>query len=81
MFEDARRRSNHTACLAQAPAWMINELRQAGYRVPDGLPNDHPAYSHEQREINRREQARLDSETAIDRVRRIAREKRRRAGR
>ena len=75
----SRKRSN--AMLQQAPRWFIEELRSESIATPDGLPNDHPAYSHEQREINRREQARLDSETAIERVRRIAREKRRRAGR
>ena len=74
-----RKRSN--AMLQQAPRWFIEELRSEGYATPDGLPNDHSSYSKAQQAVNLAHEERLRSETAIERVRRIAREKRRRAGR
>ena len=62
------------AMLKTAPKWLLTELAQAGYEVPEGLPDDSLLFSAEQRAINAREVAKASAETAVERVRRIARE-------
>ena len=59
-------------CLSRAPRWLLRELRDAGYtNLPEGWANDDPRYSVEQRVRNKIYQHQLDSESAVDRVRRL----------
>jgi len=66
-----------TKLLERAPAWFVSELISEGREDLEGvgLPNDHRSFSAGQRRRNAIEQSRLDNETAVERVRRIARSK------
>lgn len=66
--------------LRRAPEWFCREIAEETGRDDlegVGLPADHPSFSREQRAENHRQEARRAAETAQQRVRRIARAKRR----
>ena len=68
-----------TKILERAPAWFVAEVALATGREDlegVGLPNDHRSFSLAQRKLNAKEQARLDAETTVQRIRRVARERR-----
>lgn len=71
-------RFTKTKMLERAPAWFVQELIENGRDDLQGvgLPNDHRSFSLAQRKLNAKEQARLDSETTVQRIRRVARERR-----
>lgn len=71
-------RFTKTKILERAPAWFVAEVALATGRDLEGvgLPNDHRSFSLAQRKLNAKEQARLDSETTVQRIRRVARESR-----
>ena len=75
---ECKGRFTKTKMLERAPAWFIQELVEGGRDDLEGvgLPNDHRSFSLAQRKLNAKEQARLDSETAVQRIRRVARERR-----
>ena len=65
--------------LRKAPKWFVDSvISETGATDLEGygLPNDHASFDARQRSINRREQAKLDGESAVERIRRIARAKR-----
>ena len=65
--------------LKKAPRWFVDSvIEETGATDLEGygLPNDDKSFDARQRSINLREQRRLDNETAVERVRRIARAKR-----
>lgn len=71
-------RFTKTKMLERAPAWFVQELIENGRDDLQGvgLPNDHRSFSPAQRKLNAKEQARLDAETTVQRIRRVARERR-----